>query len=252
MTKIDSSGKIYNCHINREVLYMFYDEKQALRACEEEPSLIFELIKEGYYHLVDELISKNKVDINTVDVAGNDVVARLLKAKQYDLVLKFIRKRSWNLNHQNLDGNTIGHLLVKDTSVSALKVLEHLTKSKRYLLNIKNKNGETVLDLAIHNQSAFQALKILEEKRFNNIDVLSFKQLYQLCIKNNYYGKYSKLTNLENIVDSLEKKDNLVPSMSELLDKIVENMEVIKHDLMRGKFSLLDQMINTSLRESVI
>ena len=231
---------------------MFYDEKQALRACEEEPSLIFELIKGGYYHLVDELISNNKVDINTVDFAGNDVVARLLKAKQYDLVLKFIRKRSWNLNHQNLDGNTIGHLLVKDTSVSALKILEHLTKSKRYLLNIKNKNGETVLDRAIHNQSAFSALKILEERRFNNIDVLSFKQLYQLCIKNNYYGKYSKLTNLENIVDSLEKKDDLVPSMSELLDKIVDNMEVIKHDLMKGKFSLLDQMINTSLRESVI
>ena len=231
---------------------MFYDEKQALRACEEEPSLIFELIKEGYYHLVDELISKNKVDINTVDFASNDVVARLLKAKQYDLVLKFIRKRSWNLNHQNLDGNTIGHLLVKDTSVSSLKILEHLTKSKRYLLNIKNKNGETVLDRAIHNQSAFSALKILEERRFNNIDVLSFKQLYQLCIKNNYYGKYPKLTNLENIVDSLEKKDDLVPSMSELLDKIVDNMEVIKHDLMKGKFSLLDQMINTSLRESVI
>ena len=172
--------------------------------------------------------------------------------KQYDLVLKFIRKRSWNLNHQNLDGNTIGHLLVKDTSVSALRILEHLTKSKRYLLNLKNKNGETVLDRAIHNQSAFQALKILEEKRFNNIDVLSFKQLCQLCIKNNYYGKYSKLTNLENIVDSLEKKDGLVPSMSELLDKIVDNLEVIKLDLEKGKFSLLDQMINTSLKESVM
>ena len=231
---------------------MFYDEKQALKACEEEPSLIFELIKEGYYHLVDELISKNKVDINTVDVAGNDVVARLLKAKQYDLVLKFIRKRSWNLNHQNLDGNTIGHLLVKDTSVSALKILEHLTKNKRYLLNIKNKNSETVLDRAIHNQSAFQALKILEEKRFNNIDVLSFKGLYQLCIKNNYYGKYSKLTNLENIVDSLEKKEELVPSMNKLLENIVNNMEAIRHDLMQGKFSLLDQMINTSLTDAMV
>lgn len=252
MTNREFSGKIYNCHINREVLYMFYDEKQALRACEEEPSLIFELIKEGYYHLVDELISKNKVDINTVDVAGNDVVCRLLKAKQYDLVMKFIRKRSWNPNHQNLDGNTIGHILVKDTSVSALKILEHLTRSKRYLLNIKNNNGETVLDRAVHNQSAFQALKILEEKRFNNIDVLSFKQLYQLCIKNNYYGKYSKLTNLENIVGSLEKKDGLVPSMSKLLDNIVDNMEVIKHDLMNGKFSLLDQMINTSLAEAIV
>ena len=95
-------------------------------------------------------------------------------------------------------------------------------------------------------------MKILEEKRFNNIDVLSFKQLYQLCIKNNYYGKYSKLTNLENIVDSLEKKDGLVPSMEHLLEKIVDNMEVIKHDLMRGKFSLLDQMINTSLAEAIV
>ena len=67
MTNRGFSGKIYNCHINREVLYMFYDEKQALRACEEEPSLIFELIKEGYYHLVDELISKNKVDMIVTD-----------------------------------------------------------------------------------------------------------------------------------------------------------------------------------------
>ena len=231
---------------------MFYDEKQALKACEEEPSLIFELIKEGYYHLVDELISKNKVDINTVDVAGNDVVARLLKVKQYDLVLKFIRKRRWNLNHQNLDGNTIGHLLVKDTSVSALKILEHLTKSKKYLLNIKNKNGETVLDRAIHNQSAFQALKILEEKRFNNIDVLSFKHLYKLCIKNSYYGKYSKLTNLESIIDSLEKKDGLGTSMNILIERIVDNMEVIKHEIVKDKYSLLDKMINTSLKESVI
>ena len=230
---------------------MFYDEKQALKACEEEPSLIFELIKEGYYYLVDELISKNKVDINTVDTAGNDVVARLLKAKQYDLVLKFIRKRSWHVNHQNLDGNTIGHLLVKDTSISALKILEHLTKSEKYLLNIKNKNGETVLDCAVHNQSAFQALKILEEKRFNNIDVLSFKGLYQLCIKNNYYGKYSKLTNLEYIVDSLEKKEELIPSMNKLLENIVNNMEAIKHDLLRGKVSLLEKMIDISLTEAI-
>ena len=137
---------------------MFYDETQALRACEEEPSLIFELIKEGYFDLVDELISKNKIDINTVDVAGNDVCYRLLKAKQYDLVMKFIRKRSWNVNHQNLDGNTIGHLLVRDTSISALKILESLMKSKRFLLNIKNNRGKTMLDVAIEVQNTMPAL----------------------------------------------------------------------------------------------
>ncbi len=231
---------------------MFYDETQALRACEEEPSLIFELIKEGYFDLVDELISKNKVDINTVDVAGNDVCYRLLKAKQYDLVMKFIRKRSWNVNHQNLDGNTIGHLLVKDTSISALKILESLMKSKRFLLNIKNNRGKTMLDVAIEVQNTMPALKILEEKRFNNIDVLSFKHLYKLCIKNSYYGKYSKLTNLESIIDSLEKKDGLGTSMNILVERIVDNMEVIKHEIVKNKYSLLDKMINTSLKESVI
>lgn len=231
---------------------MFYDEKQALKACEEEPSLIFELIKEGYFDLVDELISKNKVDINTVDVAGNDVCYRLLKAKQYDLVMKFIRKRSWNVNHQNLDGNTIGHLLVRDTSISALKILESLMKSKRFLLNIKNNRGKTMLDVAIEVQNTMPALKILEEKRFNNIDVLSFKHLYKLCIKNSYYGKYSKLTNLESIIDSLEKKDGLGTSMNILIERIVDNMEVIKHEIVKNKYSLLDKMINTSLKESVI
>ena len=231
---------------------MFYDEAQALRACEEEPSLIFELIKEGYFDLVDELISKNKVDINTVDVAGNDVCYRLLKAKQYDLVMKFIRKRSWNVNHQNLDGNTIGHLLVRDTSISALKILESLMKSKRFLLNIKNNRGKTMLDVAIEVQNTMPALKILEEKRFNNIDVLSFKNLYKLCIKNSYYGKYSKLTNLESIIDSLEKKDGLGTSMNILVERIVDNMEVIKHEIVKNKYSLLDKMINTSLKESVI
>lgn len=231
---------------------MFYDEAQALRACEEEPSLIFELIKEGYFDLVDELISKNKVDINTVDVAGNDVCYRLLKAKQYDLVMKFIRKRSWNVNHQNLDGNTIGHLLVRDTSISALKILESLMKSKRFLLNIKNNRGKTMLDVAIEVQNTMPALKILEEKRFNNIDVLSFKHLYKLCIKNSYYGKYSKLTNLESIIDSLEKKDGLGTSMNILVERIVDNMEVIKHEIVKNKYSLLDKMINTSLKESVI
>lgn len=231
---------------------MFYDETQALRACEEEPSLIFELIKEGYFDLVDGLISKNKVDINTVDVAGNDVCYRLLKAKQYDLVMKFIRKRSWNVNHQNLDGNTIGHLLVRDTSISALKILESLMKSKRFLLNIKNNRGKTMLDVAIEVQNTMPALKILEEKRFNNIDVLSFKHLYKLCIKNSYYGKYSKLTNLESIIDSLEKKDGLGTSMNILVERIVDNMEVIKHEIVKNKYSLLDKMINTSLKESVI
>lgn len=248
MTSTSKFGKINNCHMNKEVLLMFYDEKQALKACEEDASLTFNLIREGYYELVDLLISNNKVDINICDSAGNDIMMRLLKAKQYDLVEKFMRKRNWNVNHQNLDGNTLGHILAKDSSISSLKILEKLTKKKDCILNIKNNKGETVLDKAINNNYIYAVLKILEDKRFNSIDVLSFKNLYKTYIKNTYYGKYSKLNNLEVIVESLEKKE-LVPSMQELLDRINDNMDIIKNEIMKNKSLILESIIDSSLVE---
>ena len=80
-------------------------------------------------------------------------------------------------NHQNIDGNTFGHILALDDSVAALKVVEQLTKKKNYIPNIKNNKGETVLDRAINSNYVFTAFKILEDKRFNSIDVVSFKKL---------------------------------------------------------------------------
>ena len=225
---------------------MFYDKKQALRACEEDPSLIFRIIKEGYFDVVDEIITKNKIDINLCDNYGNDIMMNLLKAKQYDLVFKFMRKRSWNINHQNLEGNTFGHILAKDNSVKALKIVEQFTKNKRCILNIKNNKGETVLDRSINSKYIYTALKIIEDKRFNNISVSSFKRLYNACINNNYYGKYSRVNNLEIIIDSLGKKD-LIPSMRQLLDEIKDNIDVIKNEIMKNKSLFLENIINTSL-----
>ena len=69
---------------------MFYDENQAIRACEEEPSLIFELIKEGHIELVDKLLHKKIVSLMTLDSDGNTVLMRLVRAKQYDVVEKYI------------------------------------------------------------------------------------------------------------------------------------------------------------------
>ena len=43
---------------------MFYDESKTMLACSDEPSLIFEVVKEGHFELVDKLLSKKKVDIN--------------------------------------------------------------------------------------------------------------------------------------------------------------------------------------------
>ena len=228
---------------------MFYDEQQAFNACSEEPSLIFAVIKEGHFSVVEALVEKNKIDVNLCDSLGNDVVTRLLKAKQYELVLKLMKKRNWNMNHQNIDGDTFGHILALDNSVSALMIISELIKKKNYMPNIRNNKGETIFDRAINNNYIGAAFKILEDKRFNNISVLSFRNLCYASIKNVYYGKYSKLNNLEIIVESLEKKE-LVPSMQMVIDKINDNLEEIKNEIMDDGFSVLENIIETSLEEA--
>lgn len=230
---------------------MFYDEQQAFDACSEDPLLIFTLIKLGHFEVVEALLEKNKVDVNLCDSVGNDVVVRLLKAKQYELVMKLMKKRSWNVNHQNVDGDTFGHILVLDNSVSALTLVAQLTKKKNYLPNIRNNKGETIFDRAVNNNYMMTAFKILEDKRFNNISVLSFKRLCHASIKNVYYGKYSKLNNLEVIVGSLEKKE-LVPSMQNLVNKINDNLDEIKNELMGNSYSVLEGIIDSSLEEGII
>ena len=223
---------------------MFYSEQQAVDVCTGEPSLIFGLIKRCNFDIVEKLLDTNKINVNTCEGAGNDVVTRLLKAKQYELVLKFMKKRNWDVNHQNVEGNTFGHILALDNSVGALKVVEQLKKKKNFIPNIKNNKGETILDKAISNSYIYTAFKILEDKRFNDIDLVTFKRLCHMCVENTSYGKYSRLNNLEVIVEHLEKK-NLDGYMSKLLDVIRENMDMIKVDILRDRYSVLEGIINS-------
>ena len=225
---------------------MFNSDKEMLNACTEDPSLIFTLIKQGEFEDIQLLIEKNKINVNQCDSVGNDVVTRLLKAKQYDLVLQLMKKRNWDTNHQNVEGNTFGHILAQDNSVSAVKIVEKLTKKKNFIPNIKNNNGETILDKAINNNYLCTAFKFLEDKRFNNIDIKLFQKLFNACIKNTYYGKYSKLNNLEVIVNNLDKKE-LKPSMQELIDQIKDNMSIIKEELMNNNSNSLETLITSSL-----
>lgn len=224
---------------------IFYNEDQAIQACKEEPSLIFELIKDGYYDVVDKILSRKIVDINTVDSTLNNVMIRLLKAKQYHLVLKYMKNKNWDINHQNIDGNTFAHILVRHDYIHIARIFEQLKRNKKFMPNIKNKNNETILDRSINSNYISTTMKILEDNRFNSIDILSFKKLYKAYIKNSYYGKYTKLNNLEVIVDNLEKKDKLLPKMKELLDSIINNMELIKREILINKSSNLEGMINS-------
>ena len=223
---------------------MFYDEEKAIKACEEEPSLIFELIKEGHFEVVDKILSKKKVSINTCDDAGNDVITKLLKVKQYDLVLKYMKKKEWDVNHQNYDGNTFGHYLASINYVHVLEIIKQLKKNKDFSPNIKNKKGETLLDRSINENYIYTTLKILEDKRFNCIDISSIKRMFDTFINNSKYGKYSKYDNLKSIVSSLEKKE-LLPNVEGLVESINDNMDVIKNEMMKNKFQSLEYMIDS-------
>ena len=228
---------------------MFYDVDQAMRAVEEEPSLIFELIKEGHIELVDRLLKKKKVDINTCDDAGNSVLVRLLRHGDYDVVLNHMGNKDWDVNHQNLDGNTFAHYLVSINYVNVMEIIKKLTRNKDFLPNIKNNKGETILDKSINDNYIYTTVKILEDSRFDNIDVVSFKNLYDTYIKSNRYGKYSKINNLEVILDSLTDKD-LLPRMKKLVGFIQNNFDKIKEEVLTSQKSVyMDSIINRVLKE---
>lgn len=222
---------------------MLSNEQKMIDACKEDPSLIFQVIKKGYFEIVEDLIENGYVDVNVVDSVGNDVVTRLLKARQYDLVVSLMKKRNWDVNHRNDEGNTFGHVLAHDNSLCAVKVVEQLNKKKNYLPNIKNNKGETIFDRALNGNYLCTALKIIEDKRFNSIDISSFKNLCKILVKSNDYGKYTKANTLEIIVENLESRD-LEPSVANLIDDLNDNMDIIKKDILNNNSKLLDKLIN--------
>lgn len=225
---------------------MYSDKLSMYEACSDDPSTIFMLIKKGYFDVIEELINEKKVDANTCDNLGNDVCMRLLKAKQYDLVIKLMKKRNWKVNHQNEFGDTFGHILAMDNDIRSLKVIDQLTKKMNYSPNIKNNEGNTSFDIAINNNYLISAIKFLEDKRFDNIGINSFNKLYKVGIKNSTYGKYSKIDNLIVIINSLKKKE-LSNEIKEVIDKINNNMDTIKEDILRDSNKYLDSIINNMI-----
>lgn len=225
---------------------MFYDEAQAIIACEEDPSLVFKLIEEGHYHVIDQILSKDIIDLNTIDEAYNSILMRLLKASEYDLVLKHMKNKKWDVNHQNNEKNTFAHLLMQDRGIKTLEIIKTLKKNKDYDANLKNNKGETILDKAIESNYITNAMNILADKRFNNIGLASFNDLYHTYIKSNDFGKYSKLNTLELVVSSLENKE-LIPQMKSLLNKIKANFDLIKAEFISGKSYILDNILDESI-----
>lgn len=222
---------------------MFYDEEQAVKACEEEPSLIFELMKEGHMQLVDFLLKKKKVSLKTIDQDGNTVLMKLLKMRQYDLVEKYINNLNSDINHQNNEGNTFAHLLATKDYVHTANIIKKLRRNKEFMPNIRNNEGKTILDLAISTGNLCTTLKLLEDKRFNDIDLVSFTNLYNTFVKSEEFGKYTKLMNLETIISELSKKSRLLPRVEEIISLVKKNFDIIKNELMNNKLTFMDNIV---------
>ena len=88
--------------------------------------------------------------------------------------------------------------------------------------------------------------KVLEDKRFTDIDIMSFKNLYETFIKTNEYGRYTKLTNLEVVMKNIEKKP-LLPKMQKLLNYVNNNLKVIEEEILSNASVQMDHFINKLL-----
>ncbi len=227
---------------------MFYDEAKTIEACEEDPTRIFDLIDENYKELVNKILTKKIVNINTKDKNGNDVLQYLLKKGWYDLVEHHMKNKQWNINNQNDNGDTFAHILVTIKYLDVINIIKLLLKNSNFIPNIRNKKGETILDKSINNNYIYTTSKILEDERFDNIDLVSVKKLYENYIKNNSYGTYAKLNNLEIIVDNLSEKE-LLPKVSKMLNKITTNIEIIKEEVKNNVMNSLEHIIYSSLEE---
>ena len=225
---------------------MFYDEKQAIELCEDDPSLTFTLIDEGHLDLFEKLMDRNKIDVNTSNEHGDSIIMYLFKKGKYDLVLKLMRKRSFDVNHQNKEGNTLAHLVVTRNYLDVKDIINALASNKRFTPNTRNNKGETLLDTSMAADNVYATMKILEDERFNNIDLVSFKQLYDNYIKSNEYGTYSKMTNLEVIVDNLKEKE-LLPRVKKVIETIIKNFEEIKRLIKENNIKAVDKILYKQL-----
>ena len=160
-----------------------------------------------------------------------------------------MKKKDWNVNHQNKDGDTFAHILVTKKYLEVIDIIKQIHKNKNFIPNIRNKNGETILDRSINNNYIYTTVKILEDERFNNIDLVSFKNLYEKYIRNDNYGVYSKMNNLEVIIENLKDKD-LLPKLTKIINALTNNIEEIKQLVKNNDIKTLDNMIYGSLKEN--
>ena len=226
---------------------MFYDETKTINACDDDPTLIFEILKEDLGELVDKILSRKTFDYSVTDENGNDIMMKLLKKGYYDIVLNHMKDNRWDVNHQNNDGDTFAHILVSIDYQKVIEIIKQLMKNKEFTPNIRNNEGETILDKSINNAYIYTTTKILSDERFNSIGIFSFKKLYDTYVKSNNFGRYTRINNLEMILDNLEDKE-VAPQVKEIIEKLKNNLGIIKEEVLKNnRTDSMDLIVNTAI-----
>lgn len=225
---------------------MFYDENKTIESCDNDPTIAFQLLLEEHIDLLDKIISRKTFDINVVDKDGSNIIMKLLKKGYFDIVLKHLKDKRLDINHQNNDGDTLAHILLSMKNIKVVDVFNELKKIKGFIPNIKNNNDETILDKSIKNGSTYITSKILSDKRFTEVGVVSFKNYYDTYIKNNSYGKYTKLSNLDLLLGNLEDKE-VSPKVKKIIMYLKDNYDLIKEEVINNKTKSMDTYLKEVL-----
>ena len=218
-----------------------FTSEQAIKVAEEDPSIIFELIKTDNDELLNHMLDDSLIDVNLVSSKNDSLAIKLLKSAKYELVLKVIKNKNWNVNYQNDDKETFGHILAKINNVAVVPVFKELKKNKNFDINIRNRDDKTIFDISVESHNAYVSTKIIEDERFNDINIFEFLKFYETYIDTNEYGKYSKI----NMIDSILTMDGRYVNtrMQELLNHLKDNVKNIKKDIENDDYNLLKSII---------
>lgn len=218
-----------------------FTSDQAIKAIEEDPSIIFELIKTDNDELLNHMLDESLIDVNLVSSNNDSLAIKLLKSAKYELVLKVIKNKNWNVNYQNDDKETFGHILAKINNVAVVPVFKELKKNKNFDINLRNKDDKTIFDISVESHNSYVSTKIIEDERFNDINIFEFLKFYETYIDTNEYGKYSKINMIESILTMDGRYVNT--RMQELLNHLKDNVKNIKKDIENDDYNLLNSII---------
>lgn len=220
---------------------MKISDLQLINDVANDPTSIFELINMKRFDLIKSLIDDKIVSINIVDDGGNNLIIRILKVKEYDLVSYLLNNKSLDINKSNLNGNSFLHVLVKDSNVKAIKILDSVINRSDIIVDSINNSGYTPLDIAINNNYLVIAFKILFSNKFANITIGSLIRLINTFLSPRY-GVYSRISNFNTFIDGI-KNINLSLEVSLFIDYLIDNVDNINLAIKTDNKKMFDGII---------